>query len=242
VRGILRHVEHIVHNLEGEARLAAKDGQALHVFGRGPGIHAAGDDADTNERAGLGAMNGIDRLRRGPGSLALEIEHLAANHTFDGAGGLGDEANDLHRRGRGAAKLRERLISERLQGVARQNGNSLAKDDVAGGLATAQVIVVKRRKIVVNQRVGVQHFNGCTQVLHSGWQGAVAAQRARGLHGEHRAQALAAGKGAVTDGAMNGTGHGIGSGQQTLQSGVGGLNPGAKNFGDIDRGGHCRLK
>ena len=85
-------------------------------------------------------------------------------------GGVGNQADDLHGcRGR-RIQSGEDFVGARLQGVPGQNRDGLAKRHVAGGLAAAQVVVVQRGKIVVDQRVGVQHLDGRAQPLDAAGQ------------------------------------------------------------------------
>ncbi len=95
MRRVHGHIQHIIDNLEGQSGLAAEESEAGHIFQSCPGIDAAGNDADTDERAGLGAMNGHHQLRRGLLMFAFQVQHLAADHALDGADGVGDEADDL---------------------------------------------------------------------------------------------------------------------------------------------------
>ena len=53
----------------------------------------------------------------------------------------------------------------RLQRVAGQDRDGLAEGHVARGLAAPQIVVVQRRQIVVDQRIGVQHLNRRAQFL-----------------------------------------------------------------------------
>ncbi len=61
----------------------------------------------------------------------------------------------------------------RVEPVAGEDRDVLAERDVAGGPAAAQVVVVHRRQVVVDQRVGVdqlergrqrQHLGGCIPI------------------------------------------------------------------------------
>jgi hypothetical protein len=65
--------------------------------------------------------------------------------------------------GRGIAPWRlagQQFEGERLQRVAGEDGGRLVERDVAGRLAAAQIVVVHRRQVVVDQRVGVDHLDG----------------------------------------------------------------------------------
>ena len=77
---------------------------------------------------------------------------------------------------------------------------------MAGRLAAAQIIVVEGRKIVVNQRVCVQHLQGAAQFFHSRWQPTSrrnTLHHARRFHAENRTQPFATGKNAVAHGFVN---------------------------------------
>ena len=91
---ILGQVQNIVHNLESQAGFAAEEVQAGCVVRSGPGIDAACHHAHPDQRARLGAVNGVDEFRRGLQVFAFEVQHLAADHALDGADGVGDEADD----------------------------------------------------------------------------------------------------------------------------------------------------
>ncbi len=92
---------------------------------------------------------------------------------------------------------------------------------MTGGLAAAQVVVVQRRQVVVNQRIGVEHFERAAQVFDPGGKIAGKLNHAGGLHRKRRAQSLASGKNAVAHGSMNGHRLYIRARQQSLERGVG---------------------
>ena len=54
----------------------------------------------------------------------------------------------------------ENLEGLRQQGIAGQNRRRFAELGMAAGPAAAQVVVVHRRQVVVDQRIGVNHFHG----------------------------------------------------------------------------------
>jgi hypothetical protein len=55
-------------------------------------------------------------------------------------------------------ELRKHLECEGEQRIARENRHGVAEDLVVGELAAAVVVVIERRQIVVNQRVGVDEL------------------------------------------------------------------------------------
>ena len=63
----------------------------------------------------------------------------------------------------GAVEAGQHLEGAGLQGVAGQNRDGFAEGHVAGGLAAAQVVVIERGQIVVDERIGVQHLDGRAQ-------------------------------------------------------------------------------
>ena len=47
-----------------------------------------------------------------------------------------------------------------LEGIAGEDGDRVAEDLVAGGLTAAEIVVVEGREVVMDERVGVEHFDG----------------------------------------------------------------------------------
>ena len=137
-------------------------------------------------------MNGFDEFGRGLVVFAFDIEHLAADHAIDGADGVGDEADDLDCRSRRRVETGKDFKGAGLQRVAGEDGDGFAERHVAGGFAATQIVVVECGQVVVDERVGVQHFDSCTQALNAAWNRTSDGDGS--LHGEHGTQALAPGK------------------------------------------------
>ena len=97
----------------------------------------------------------------------------------------------------------EHLVSLGLQRIPGKDGDRLAKDHMAGRLAPAQIIVVQRGQIIMDQGIGVQHFDRCAQLFHPRRKLTGAGDHSCGFHAQHRPQPLAAGKNAVPHGPMN---------------------------------------
>ena len=70
----------------------------------------------------------------------------------------------------GHANLRQHFIGLGLQSVAGEDRDGLAECFVASGTSAAQVVVVERGQIVVNQGIGVQHFERRARPLDAGGQ------------------------------------------------------------------------
>ena len=111
-------------------------------------------------------MHELQLLQGDPAALGHQVQHLAAHHA-PVASRLAQQLLDLQqhrlppleagRRGsRGIEGLGE-------QAVPGQNGGGFVELLVAGGLAPAQVIVIHGRQIVVDQGVGMDHFQGAGQ-------------------------------------------------------------------------------
>src|SRR3989304_1048482 len=98
--------------------------------------------------------------RRGP-----KVHHLPTRHPGS-AGGARQKRRSPDRLRRvapgqgGFPHDPERLGGK---GVARQDGRGLAERPVAGGAPSAEIVVVHRRQIIVDQRVGVHIFHGARE-------------------------------------------------------------------------------
>src|SRR5271157_4187694 len=106
-----------------------------------------------------------------------------------------------------------------LQRVAGKDGGGLAVGFVAGGTPAAQVVVVERGQVVVDERVGVQHLQRRAQLLDAERDAAL--DHLRGFHAQDGPQALASGKDAVSHRGVNRRRILGGLRQQALQRGVG---------------------
>ena len=132
----------------------------------------------------------------GLGMFSFEVHDLAADHTLHRARAVGDCFDDAHARLCGTLQAGQYLIRLGLQRVARQDGNGLTINLVAGRPAAAQVIVIQRGQIVMDQRVGMQHFQRGAQLFNP--VGKKTRNHASGLHTKYGTEPLAAGEHAVT--------------------------------------------
>lgn len=108
-----------------------------------------------------------------------EIERLSAAHAIRaGCGGkLTQHRDHALRRLR---RVRQHRKRQRLQRIASEDRGGLVEGDMHGRLAAAQRVVVHRRQVVVDQRVGMDQFDrdcGSAKRLRRG-----AAGMARGMH------------------------------------------------------------
>src|SRR4029077_607961 len=106
-----------------------------------------------DQPAGLQPVNGLELAEIG------HVEVLPADHAID-------TGRSGQRRGGGQyvlriARLRGEQVVERLrvQRIAGQDRDVLPELDVAGRPAATQLVVVHRRQVVVNQRVGVDQLD-----------------------------------------------------------------------------------
>jgi len=194
---------------------------------------SAADDGGGDESAGLGAVDALDEFGGGLLAFAFDVHDLSADHARGqlagkaGAGegadaaaeGEGEFAEDLDDGGGRSGELREGLEGEVLERVAGENRDGFAEDDVAGGLAAAEVIVVESGEVVVDEGVGVRHLDGRAQLIGSGGDGS--GDHAGGFHAEDGTEALAAGEGGVAHGAVDGVRFDGGGGEQALECCVG---------------------
>jgi len=153
----LGHVEDVVDDLEGEAGFFAECAEAgdgvfvIIAVGLSQTVEAAGDDAGGHECSGFGAVDGFNEFGAGLFAFGFDVDDLAADHAggqgalgaYAGADGEGDFAEDGYGGGGWRGQGGNGLEGEGLEGVAGEDGDGFTEDDVAGGLAAAEVVVVE---------------------------------------------------------------------------------------------------
>ncbi len=92
-------------------------------------------------------------------ALAFDVRDLAADHAIHGAAAEGkffDERDFAA--GAETFDADQRLHGKSEQRVAGEDRHGFAEDFVAGRFAAAEIVVIERRQIVVDQRIGVDHL------------------------------------------------------------------------------------
>src|SRR6266436_4402548 len=109
------------------------------------------------------------------------------------------------------------LKRQRQKRIARENSDGFAELLVARRLAAAKVVIIEGWQVVMNQRIGVDEFDGAGRIVR---RRDVAVENARRLKAKNGTDSLAACKDAIPHRRVNGRrGHGV-CGQQPLESGV----------------------
>src|SRR5437016_12385261 len=149
-------------------------------------------------------MNVFQHFEIGLRVLGLEVYDLAANHAVYSARATRDFFDGSERRRSRAMEPCQSLICLSLKGVSSENCDGLAKNFVAGGASAAQIVVVQSGKIVVDQRIGMQHFKRSAEIFNS--SGTRTRNHAARLNSPRWTKALAASEYAVAHRFMNGNG------------------------------------
>ena len=105
-------------------------------------------------------MNVFEHLLCDRFAFGFEVGDLAADHAIYGACGSGNFRQHGYAALGVDGSRGDDFESEGEQGIAGENGGGFAEFLVARRLAAAQIVVVEGRQIVVNQRVGVDEFDG----------------------------------------------------------------------------------
>ena len=130
-------------------------------------------------------------MRRGR-CLRRDVEHLAADHAGEARGAGEARAERGARVGaRVRARIGQDLEGDRLQRVACENRGRFVEGAVGRRPAAAQIVVVHRRQIVMNQGIGVQALDRGRGADRAG---VASAERPRRLDDQERPQPLAAAK------------------------------------------------
>ena len=146
-------------------------------------------------------MNVFEHFRVDALAFGFEVGDLAANHAVDGSGGGGDfgEHGDAAIGVNGCGG--NGFEREREKSITRKNCRGFAELFVGSGLAAAKIVVVERGEIVVDERVGVNEFDGASGIVRGC---DVRIEDASGFEAQNWADAFTAGEDAVTHGLVDG--------------------------------------
>src|SRR5690349_7003508 len=146
---------------------------------------------------------------------ARQVDRLSARHATAAAGRREELQHFQLNRGIVAqAVLREQMERERLQAVAREERGRHVEFDVAGRLAAPEHVVVHARKVVVNERIGVDAFDRARRDLEPARVGARRLARGEREQGPY---ALASSEHRVAHGLVEAPRRNARRGQSTFQ-------------------------
>ncbi len=154
--GIAGDVEHVVVDLKRQADGGGVAVERCHprvALGhrhQRPQTHPGAD-----QRAGLVLVHRLQRGEIERRTHRSEIDRLPRRHAVT-PGGLGQGGDE-----RGEARVLaggEHLEGQSLQRIAGEDRQRLVEGAVHRRTAAAQVVVVHRRQVIVDQRVGVDHL------------------------------------------------------------------------------------
>ena len=152
-------------------------------------------------------------------AFGFKIGDLTPDHAVSRAGAGSNGAHDLDAPVVCQGRSGQHLECQRQQGVTGQYGHRFAEFLVASRLAPAQVVIVQRGQIVMNQGVGVDAFQraGYRQNRSN-----IGGKYARRLETKDRAHALSPCENAVAHCAMDDRGATVLGRQQAVERGVDG--------------------
>ena len=164
--------------------------------------------------------------------LGKEVLHLAADEVL-AAGGVAERADEGGGEdGLGGVGGGEERKGVGEQGVAGEQRGGFVEGPVGGGAAAAQVVVVHTWQVVVDERVGVDAFEG-----DGGGEGVVGvAKLLRGGECEDGTEAFASGLDAVAHGGVEAAGDGGGGGQVAVETELGPCEVALKLLGEVHAG------
>ncbi len=152
-------VQHVVLDLEGQADVAAVGFQGLFRFRhgvRGGGGHL---QRGQDQRAGLARVQRLQLRQRDPPAFRVDVHRLTADHAERARGPRQDRHHAQALRGAEGSFVGQHGEGQGLQAVADQDAGGFVVGLVHGGAATAQVVVVHRRQVVMHQRIGVDQLH-----------------------------------------------------------------------------------
>ncbi len=194
---IANNIQNIVNYLEGKPKLPAIFNQRLALCLARPAEIASGNDSTPQQSPRLAV---VDILQLGKRERLPFLHHVNllpgdhAKHTCL----LREIAHGSHQSCRLGGNGKQLRKAMRQQTVTRQNRRGFVKRLMTAGATAPQIVVIHSGQIIVNQRIGVQHFDsaGKRQIFRQGLL-VHAGKALQGSQKQHRAQAFPARQQAV---------------------------------------------
>ena len=204
--------------MEGETDVAGIAAQVGAPLGRHAAEDSAGLHRGEDQRAGFHRLQPGDGGQVEGGALRLEVHHLPARHAgrAGSAGEIEDELGADERIGVSRG-IGEHLERQRVEAIAGEDRGRLVELLVHRRAAAAQVIIVHRRQVVMDQRIDVdclQRGRDPARAVH------VAIEQPRGGEDEQRAQSFAAVDGGVAHRAIQVRARVVGHRKQRVEARV----------------------
>ena len=155
--GLAGRVNEIVSELEGLADVFAEDGESYALVRGGSAEHCASLAGEADKRAGLHRLKPQDRRLVLRSAFGGDIEHLAAGHAAE-PGCLSQSAGKLNPDVGRDGEVGEDLKGERQEGIAGKDRGRLVEGLVNGRPSAAEVVVVHRRQVVMDEAVAMEAF------------------------------------------------------------------------------------
>src|SRR6266478_6267779 len=213
----LLDVQDVVGNLKCPADGLSKAAKARDVVFTCAGAQSARGDGSADERSCFRAMNVFKHLRLDAPALCFDVSDLAAHHSIHGPRGCSNFRQDGHTAFRSHGCSADGLERQRQKRIARKNGDGFAELLMARRFASAKIVIVESRQVVMNQRISVDEFDGASRIVR---RRDVAVKNARRLNAKNGTDPLAACKDAVPHCRMNGRRRRRLRGQQPLEGGI----------------------
>jgi len=193
-------IENVVGYLEGPPNGFAEVAKPGDVFRGSSGADSTCGDRGANERGGFAAVNVFESFGADAFAFGFQVGDLAPDHAVHGSGGSGYFGEDPYTKIGVDRSCADGFKSESQECVTGQNGDGFAELLVASRLPTAEVVVVERRKIIMDEGISVDKFDGA-----SGIEGRrnVGSEDASGFETEDGANAFAAGEDGIAHGFVN---------------------------------------
>ena len=159
-------------------------------FGRYTAEHGPHLDAGSKQCARLELLEARDLAQVVGLFFGHDVHHLAARHTVvtAGAGERGDQLGTDEGIGAGIG-LAQDVESQGMQAIAREHGGRFVEGGVHGGFAVAQFVIVHAGQIIVDERIGMNCFDGAAGIDRGA---AVDPEQVGGRDEQQRAHPLAA--------------------------------------------------
>ncbi len=207
-------VEDVIDDLKSQPEVPPESGEGFELVAVGTAKHRAEAERAGEKGGGLALVDVPELVVGEVAAFAFQVEHLPGDDILP-TGSYGEFPDEVAGRvGIFVREVAEKLERECMEGISSEHSNRFTVDLMAGGLSTAEVVVVHAREVIMDEREGMKHLEST-----GSWKSRISclAESLGGDQTEDRPEPFAAGEDAVAHGFVQVRGWRLRCGKQGVE-------------------------